>query len=151
MQPNAHIGNLLGHEVADLQSWLDSFEPSARGRRRRATLGHTQEYVVVKSLPLPDGYRPDEIDVLLLVDNFPSMPPIGLYALTEGNEQVVGQLRDRFNAFRNQAFHEAPPVERYTWICYAYADNAWRYNASDPRRGDNLKKFLASFYAEAVL
>ena len=52
MQRNAHIGNLLGHEVADLQSWLDSFEPSATGRRRRATLGHTQEYVVVKSLPL---------------------------------------------------------------------------------------------------
>ena len=103
----------------------------------------------LQALPLPDGYAPDEIDALLLVDNFPSLPPIGLYVLNHGNDQVVTQLRRRFNAFQDRAFHDAPSIDGYTWICYAYAGNAWRYRASEPHKGDNLRKFVASFFAEA--
>ena len=143
------IETLLRRDVSALQDWLDAFFPSASGRARRAWLGRTGEYVVIEVLPLPDGYAPDEIDALLLVDNFPSLPPIGLYVLNHGNDQVVAQLRRRFNAFQDRAFHDAPSIDGYTWICYAYAGNAWRYRASEPHKGDNLRKFVASFFAEA--
>jgi len=147
--PTPRIDALLRWEVANLQDWLDGFYAGAGGRPRRTWLGRTGEYIVIEALPLPDGYAPDEIDALLLVDNFPSLPPIGVYVLNRGNEALVAQLRHRFNAFPNRAFHDAPSIDGYTWICYAYANNAWRYNAATPNKGDNLRKLLASFFAEA--
>ncbi len=142
---------LLSYEVAHIQDYLDGFYPGPSGRRRRAWVGSTGEFVVIEAMPLPDGYHPDEIDLLLLVDNFPSIPPIGIYMLNRGNEHLVRQLKNRFNAFQNNAYHDAPAIKNYTWLCYAYANNHWRYNASDPRQGDNLRKFLSSFFAEAQL
>ena len=148
MQARNRIYALLDWEVRNVQEWLDGFYPETSGRPRRATLGRTGEYVVIEALPLPDEYRPDAIDVLLLVDNFPSLPPIGLYAINRGNDTLISQMRRRMNAYENQAFHNSVSVPGYTWICYAYSDNRWRYNAQTPRRGDNLRKFLASFYSE---
>ena len=147
MSQSSRIDTLLRGEVAALQDWLNGFY---QGRKpRRTWLGRTGEYIVVEAMPLPDGFSPDEIDAMLLVDQFPSLPPIGLYVLNRGNEAVVAQLRRRFNAFPDEAFHDAPSIPGYTWICYAYANNAWRYNAASPRKGDNLRKFVASFFAEA--
>ena len=140
---------MLQHEVRVMQHWLDGFYPGPSQRTRFAALGRTGEYIVIHALPLPDGYEPDEIDALLLVDNFPSLPPIGLYVLNACNEEIVRQLRRQFNAFQNQAFHAAPSIRGYTWICYHYADNRWHYNPANPARGDNLAKFLASFFAQA--
>ena len=135
MTQSARIDALLRWEVSALQDWLHGFY---QGRKpRRAWLGRTGEYVVIEALPLPDGFEPDEIDAMLLVDHFPSLPPIGIYVLNHGNEGVVSQLRRRFNAFQDRAFHDAPSIPGYTWICYAYADNAWRCRretASGPNR-----------------
>lgn len=150
MTQSTRLQELLRWEIDNLQNWLDGFYPGASGRTRRAWLGRTGEYVVVEALPLPDAYAPDEIDVLLLVDNFPSLPPIGLYALNKGNDALIAQMRRRMNAFENQGYHSAASIPGYTWICYAYASNRWRYNAAAPNRGDNLRKFLASFYAELM-
>ena len=147
---NPRIQALIQWEQQWLQRWLDSFSASPSGRRRRAMLARTCEYLVIERLPLPDGYVPDEVDALLLVDQFPTLPPIGIYLLNRGSERIVQQISRRFNAFRNTAFHSAPAIEGYTWICFAYADNQWRYNATAPHRGDNLAKFLGTFFAEAA-
>lgn len=148
MHNHAAIDVLLKREADAIQDWLDGFYPAASRRLRRVVVGRTGEYLIVQAMPLPDGYRPDEIDVLLLVDNFPSLPPIGLYVLNRGNEAVVAQLRRKINAFANAAYHSAPSIEGYTWLCYAYADNRWKFNATAPHRGDNLRKYIAAFYAE---
>ena len=142
------LQHLLDWEVAYIQQWLDQFEVSATGRSRRAVLGESGQYIVVEAFPLPDGYQPDEVDVLIVVDNHPTIPPIGLYVLNRGNERLVSQLRGRFNAFEGRAFHDAPSIPNYTWCCYAYAENRWRYNAAAPHKGDNVRKFLAGFHAE---
>lgn len=143
-----NINMMREREVASIQEWLDGFFPPDSGHPRRAWLGRTGEYIIVQSMPLPDIYQPDEIDALLLIDNFPSLPPIGLYVLNAGNERLVAQLSRKMNAFQNRAFHEAPSIDGYTWVCYAYANNRWRYNAAAPSKGDNVRKFLASFFAE---
>lgn len=142
---SAQTAALRNWEVANTQRFLDSFSGSLNGPRR-ARLGHTGEYMIVQRLPLPNGYRPDEIDALLLIDQYPLRPPIGLYLLNAGNDSMVQQLRGRFNAFRDAAFHEAPSIAGYTWICYAYSGNQWRFNAQEPNRGDNVAKFLSNFY-----
>lgn len=149
MFPLGGLARLLAGEIDRLQAWLDGFEATTSGRARRARLGDSGQYVIVERMPLPDGYRPDEIDLLLIVDNFPSLPPFGLYVLNRGTEGVVSQLRSRYNVFPNRAFHEAHSIPGYSWICYHYADNRWAYNGNAPDRGDNLSKFLSSFYAEA--
>lgn len=141
---------LLQGEIARIQSWLDRFDPPFRGGQRIATLGRTDEYVVVKNFPLPDWCRPDYMDLLLLVDQFPARPPIGLYLLNQGNEALVAQISKRHHAFKDQAYHEAPSVVGWTWICLHYPANTWRYDSSDPARSDNLSKFLQMFYALAA-
>lgn len=135
-------------EIANLQHYLDGFESPANGERRSAQCNQTGEYIAVRNFPLPDAYRPDYIDLLVVTDSFPATPPIGLYVLHRHNEALIGQLQRRFNAFRDQAYHEAPAIRGYTWICYHYSGNAWRYRADQPARGDNVRKFLASWFAE---
>ncbi|MDP2433147.1 MAG: hypothetical protein Q8O33_14130 [Pseudomonadota bacterium] len=139
---------LLQGEVMRIQSWLDRFDPPFRGGQRRATLGRTDEYIVVKHFPLPDWCHPDYLDLLLLVDRFPARPPVGLYLLNEGNETLVQQISRRHHAFKDQGFHDAPSIAGFTWICFHYPDNTWRYDIQTPARSDNLSKFVQSFYAE---
>lgn len=138
----------LRWEVANIQNFLDEFEAPAHGGRRLALLGDTAEYLILRNFPLPDRYQPDCLDALMLTDGFPALPPIGLYVLNRQNPRLIAQLEGRFNAFPDRAFHDAPAISGYTWICYHYAGNCWRYRANDPARGDNLRKFLASFFAE---
>jgi hypothetical protein len=139
---------LLHWEVANIQEFLNEFELLRNGDRRKAILGHTGEFIIVRNLPLPDRYRPDYVDVLLIVDNFPDTPPIGLYLLNKGNGEVTRQISTKMNAFRNSAHHDAVSINGYTWICYAYQGNSWRYRADSPSRGDNVRKFLNAFYSE---
>ena len=140
---------LLRWEIRNIQRYLDSFEAAGQGRRRQVSLGSTDEFLIVRNLPLPDGCRPDYVDALIVIDNYPGVPPIGLYVLTTAkNRAVVETLAAAYNVFRDSAYHEAPRIEGYTWICYHYDDNRWRFNAAAPHKGDNIAKFLASFYAD---
>jgi len=141
---------LLRWEVDNLQQYLDEFEYPSNGEWRRAQLGSTGEYLTVRNFPLPDSYNPDYIDLLVLIDSFPAVPPIGIYVLNKHNSSLVSQLKNRFNAFRDRAFHDAPAISGYTWICTHYAGNSWRYRSDDPGRGDNIRKFLVNFFAELI-
>jgi hypothetical protein len=138
---------ILEWEVRNVQAFLDEFGRTSGGSPRVARLGRTGEILIVNNFPLPDRYRPDEIDLFVGVSDYPAQPPIGIYVLNRRNEALVAQIQKRTNAFRDKAFHEADAVPGYTWICYAYADNRWRFNASNPSRGDNVRKFLANFFA----
>jgi hypothetical protein len=71
-------------------------------------------------------------------------PPIGLYLLNK-HVAAVRQMEARFNAFRDNAYHGAQSIPGYTWICFHFHNNAWRYRADAPAEGDNLRKFLAAF------
>lgn len=139
---------LLKWEVTNIQSYLDGFDMPANGERRRTQLGATGEYIAVQNFPLPDGYQPDFIDMLILTGSYPAVPPIGVYVLNKGNAALMAQMQSKFNAFRDKAFHAAQPIQGYTWICYHYGDNAWRFRGDNPARGDNIRKFIASFFAE---
>lgn len=141
---------LLQWEVANLQRWLDGFEAPVNGKRRLAQAHRSGEYISVLNHPLPDRYRPDFADILVLTDGFPGLPPIGLYLLNQHNAGLIRQLQGRFNAFRDGAFHDAPAIPGYTWICYHYEGNSWRYRADAPAFGDNIGKFLAGFFAESA-
>ncbi len=138
----------LRKEVRLIQAYLNAFEFPANGERRTATISQSGECILVRNFPLPDRYRPDYIDLLLITDDYPARPPIGLYMLNKRNGALIRQIEGRFNAFRNQAHHNAPPIQGYTWICYTYAGNSWHYREENLARGDNVRKYLASFFAE---
>lgn len=137
----------LRWEVTNINRWLDSFEFQP-GRSRRAVVDPSGDFIIVRDLPLPDRYAPDAVDVMLITDQYPSQPPIGLYALNRA-ATVIGQLKAVFNAFPNGAYHGAPALPGYTWICFHYAEQTWKYDVSNPAKGDNIAKFLGAFYAQA--
>lgn len=140
---------LLQWETGNLQRYVDAFEPPGNGGSRTVTLGHTQEFIIVHNLPLPDRCDPDFVDALIVVADYPATPPIGFYVLnTEENQAVVKSLAKTFNVFADNAYHEAPSLKGYTWICYHYSDNRWHFNANEPHKGDNVAKFMGSFFAE---
>lgn len=138
----------LRKEVREVQAYLDAYDPPANGERRSATISTSGECILVRNFPLPDRYRPDYIDILLMLDHYPAMPPIGLYIVNKRNHALIRQIESRFNAFRDHAHHDALPIQGYTWICYAYAGNSWHYREENLARGDNVRKYLASFFAE---
>ena len=139
----------LKGEVTRIKQYLDSFEPAVNGRARTVQLGSTAEFLIIRNFPLPDGYRPDYIDMLVMTDAFPAIPPIGIYVLnSDDNASLIKQLSHEYSAFENEALHDAPAIRGYTWICYHYTNNTWRYQGQNPTRGDNISKFLAGFFAE---
>ena len=138
---------LLLKEAGMIQTWLDRFDPPYPGGHRRVRVHASGGFLVVENLPLPDAYAPDYLDVLLLTEQFPDRPPIGIYMLNKGNELLTAQIARRLNVFNNKAFHEAKAIPGYTWACLIYKDNSWRYNFSKANSGDNLTKFLEVFYA----
>jgi hypothetical protein len=146
-QASNRISTLLHSETEHVQAWLDTFEDRVIGEPRTAVLAQDEEYIIIKGFPLPDGYAPDEVDVLIFLDNFPTVAPIGLHVLNNGNDRLISQLKGRMNAFRDAAFHGAPAFPGYTWLCYVYQDNRWTYNVQNHKKGDNVRKFLSSFFA----
>jgi hypothetical protein len=138
---------LLKWEVRAIEAYLNEFDPPTNGGRRRARLSRSGEIILIANFPLPDGYKPDQIDLLVGVSQYPGWPPIGLYVMNQGNDALIAQLRNRFSALQDGAGHSADPIPGYTWLCCSYANNQWRFCIPYPARGDNVRKFLATFYA----
>lgn len=139
----------LNWEIRNIKRFLDEFEPCRNGMIRQAILGHTGEFVIVKNFPLPDQYRPDYVDILLIVDKYPASAPVGIYLMHRNNAATISQIAAKFRTFDDTAYHGAQAIEGYTWICFHYGEGSnWRFRADSPMHGDNLRKFLATFYAE---
>jgi hypothetical protein len=136
---------LLDCEVGSINAFLSAFRPLPSGRRR-AVLDSSKEFIRVLGFPLPGGYHPPSADMVIIVTNFPTDPPYGLYLLNSAKAQV-----DKIEALfgRPHVMRRATPeaIPGYTWICYHYS-GGWIYRPEAPAKGDNLAKFLRSFAGE---
>ncbi len=88
--------------------------------------------------------RSDRVEHDVLID-VSSLPVKGIYVLNDGFNGQEAALCQKFNLFRDSAYHEAEAIPGYTWICHIYPGNRWHLDANDPARGDNLRKYLALF------
>src|ERR687887_652628 len=86
---------LLKWEVRAIEAYLGEFDPPTSGGRRRARLSRSGEIILIANFPLPDGYAPDKIDLIVGVSKYPEWPPIGLYVMNQGNAALIAQLRER--------------------------------------------------------
>ena len=84
------IDLFLASDLAGIQAFLDEFSPPTNGEDREVELNSTGELVIVRNMPLPDGFVPDYIDLLLMVPDYPSRPPIGIYLLERNNGELIG-------------------------------------------------------------
>jgi len=143
---SARTLNLLRWECANITDYLASFGPT-HGGRRRAVLDDSGEFIRVLGMPLPTGYHPPSCDLILLVDRFPVQPPCGLFLLDSHKAQV----RKIAALFGGHVYEDGygfvPSIPGYAWVCYYYEAQRWRYTPEAPAQGDNLRKFLSSFYA----
>jgi len=140
------VAGLKQRELARVNWWLSGFEPCALGPRQ-ALLSNSAEFLAIRNFPLPDRFRPDHINLCIAIDRYPSTPPLGIYlAHTQATGQIVSQIKSRLNVFRDAAFHGAyQPRAGFQWVCLIAED--WQVNWNDIRRGPNLQKYLAHFYA----
>lgn len=135
--------DLLQRECQEVQRWLDNFSCVKQPRVRIEPSGET---ISISNFPLPDGYRPDYIDIALIVAGFPSDPPKGLYLWKRPeNDSVIQQLTRKFNIFHAKGFHGAPSIAGFEWICIGHL-NGWQYRVNEPHKGDNISKMLAEFF-----
>ncbi|MCB1878200.1 MAG: hypothetical protein KDH88_19670 [Chromatiales bacterium] len=141
---------LLNADAANLQRMLTvEFDPPTNGERRQVSVHPGGEYLVVRNFPLPNQYRPDHIDLLLVTTGYPGRPPVGMHVKKNGNSALIGQLERLFgHTFGSAAISDAEQIDGWAWICYHYQGNTWQYNARNLRSGDNIWKFLDSFYNE---
>ncbi|MGH8631714.1 MAG: hypothetical protein ACREU7_13250 [Burkholderiales bacterium] len=139
--------DLLRQDIVGIQAFLGEFGECPSGEPRSVGLGRTDELLLLRNFPLPDGFRPDHIDLLLVIADYPGRPPIGAYVLNRNNATLLRRLEGIFHMYRDRAFYQAPAIPGYTWICYHYAGDVWHFNAAHPAAGDNLRKFLMSFFS----
>lgn len=134
---------LLHWETDSLQNWLNAFDASLTPR---VTLGSSMETLLVRCFPLPEGFSPDYLDIALILRSFPSSPPVGLYMKqSERNHVAIERLKRKFNVFHGTAYHGAPAMLGYEWICVGYT-NGWKYNTQSPNQGDNITKMMMEFW-----
>lgn len=134
---------LLRAEVAQVARFLAGFQTSATPR---VGLGASGETLWIRNFPLPAWAQPDHVHLALVMQHFPVEPPKGLYLLSSDTHRtLVAALQRRFNVFQDTAFHGAPAVPGYEWLCFGFL-NGWRYNVKAPHRGDNTAKMLAEFW-----
>lgn len=142
---------LLRSQSEKINDFLNEFEsPPYPGGFRSVSLEANDQFMVVKNFPLPDGYRPDYVDLLIDLTNHPDRPPIGLYLLINNNRQIIERIQNIFgnHIFQNGAHYGAQAIDGFAWICLHYKDHQWRFNAKNVNKGDNLRKFLEIFYAK---
>ena len=133
---------LLDSEAESVRRWLHLFDMATPPRVHV----HGGQTMTVENFPLPDGFRPDYVDLALLMHGFPADPPKGLYLLrTPSNAKVVDRLAKHFNVFAGKGFHGAPSIAGFEWVCVGYL-SGWRYNTRQPDKGDNVWKMLAEFW-----
>jgi hypothetical protein len=135
---------LLRWECTNITEWLAAYGPS-HGTKRRAVLDDSGEFIRVLGMPLPTGYYPPASDLVLVVDSFPVSPPYGLFLL-DSHKAQVRKITALFGHPHVQVGGGIEDIPGYAWVCYYYP-NGWHYCAEAPVRGDNLRKFLASWYA----
>ena len=134
---------LLNWERNNIQTWLNAFDCAKPARVRIEPSGET---ISVQNFPLPDLYRPDHIDIALIVAGFPSDPPKGLYLLRRpDNAAIINRLTKHFNVFHEMGFHGAPSITGFEWLCIGHL-HGWHYKVSTPNKGDNIQKMLAEFW-----
>src|SRR5690242_19697040 len=102
--------DLLHWECANINAWLSTFGPGGAAMRH-AALDSSGEFIRVLGLPLPASYRPANCDLVVIVNDFPSRPPIGLYLLNSDRAQV-SKIEALFGGhlFRNMAAYDAPSI-----------------------------------------
>ena len=137
---------LLQWECGNIRAFLGAYS-SCTGATRRAMLDDSGEFIRVLGMPLPAGYRPESCDLVVIVNDFPARPPYGLYMLSSDRAQVR-KIEALFGRFHVARWSTPEAIPGYTWICYHYSDHQWCYRPDAPAQGDNLRKFLQSFYAE---
>jgi hypothetical protein len=130
-------------ECHAIQNWLNAFECE---RPPKVILQPSYETVSIRNFPLPSSFKPDYLDIALEVKGFPADPPKGAYILiNETNRVLISSLQRRFNIFHEKGFHGACSINGFEWICIGYL-KGWKYNASQPHKGDNIQKMLGEFW-----
>ena len=134
---------LLLQDVSAINRWLSDFELTEPAV---ALLQPSGETLRIRNFPLPEQYQPDHVSLAMVVRDYPTDPPKGMYLLrTTNNARVIDALSQRFNVFQGQVFHGAPPIAGFAWVCVGYL-SGWRFNARQPHKGDNIQKMLAEFW-----
>jgi hypothetical protein len=137
---------LLQWECANINACLATVGSGGRAPGQ-AVLDDSGEFIRVLGFPLPHGYHPASADLVVIVADFPAMPPYGLYLLNSDRDQVQ-KIKSLFGAWHVQSWSTPEAIPGYTWICYHYLGRRWNYRADAPDRGDNVAKFLRSFSIE---
>lgn len=143
--PGARQIELLKKDAMGIQAFLGEFDVPRNGEPRYAIVNDTAEFVAIRNFPLPDGFSPDYVDILINVLDYPATPPVGLYILERSNAGLISQIRNIFNVM-NHAAYSAPSIPGYSWICWHFEGHRWRYNTANVTAGDNLRKFLIGFF-----
>lgn len=145
----ASRNGLLTREIMLLKEFLQEWEEPANGQVRTVSMEANNSLMLIRNFPLPDGYSPDYVDVMLDVGNYPAKPPVGMYILTKNNKKVIAKMTQIFgnHLFESGAYYEAKKIDGFTWICHHYANHRWSLNARNLRRGDNIRKFVEVFLA----
>ncbi|RLU01751.1 hypothetical protein [Ketobacter sp.] len=137
-----------------VQQLLDSFEPPKDGSKRISRLVAGNRLLAVQQFPLPDRFLPkDNVNLVVDLDPVPGAPPKGFFIIEKDNRSTIDAISAAlgghlFNA--ETAPYDTPKFKGGIWICHHYAGHTWKFNANNPAAGDNIAKFLETFYARIM-
>ena len=140
---------LLQWDMRLIQAFMDGFEPMPDGSKRSVSLEANGKLVVIRNFPLPDGYEPDYVDVMLDVTNYPAKPPIGMHLLERHNKWILLRINQNFGGhIYKDGYYGARSFSGFIWICIHYTGHRWSLNANDLCKGDNLSKLMEMFFSQ---
>lgn len=104
-------------------------------RFAKATLGSSEEYVLIPDFPVPSGWNQPSTRLLVLIPpGYPQVPPDCFYA-DDTLRLASGALAGNSETGRPQA------GQAWLWFSYHLEAADWKPTA-DPATGSNLQTFL---------
>lgn len=140
---------LLALEVYLIESDINQFT-NPQNLQRVAWAGDSGNYIRVQNFPLPNGFKPDSIDLIVVTSDYPSFPPVGLHiAKTDSNDRIIKQIEKAMQGhiYDGAAIDPAEEISGYHWVCYHFRNHQWQFAINNPTQGDNISKFLKNFFA----
>ena len=107
--------------------------------------------VMVANMPLRHSrYQNDNyVDVIFVIEpEYPLLPPNGLYISDECDHagKILRSLKERLNAFSENASHGARAIPYFSWICLGFGPSQWNYCHGNPKQGDSITTLIYAFY-----
>jgi hypothetical protein len=147
-------GDSLRERLLDEEALLITSRFLKRFPKIKSSLEVSENTFLFHNFPLPqDGYKPNQIDLLVVTWGYPDVPPAGVHVPAKdypNRERIAERLGGHvfYHVPSSLQEHVEELAEQgWSWVCLHFTNWSWRLNPKNLLSGDSLYKYTENIFA----